>query len=213
MTSHSYSRSESTLLESYVLGASELPEPTITTNATSNYYDPGHTPTAAAAGATTAAITTAHLLSHIHLSSNTNPSPPSYQTIRYFLRPPTPIPPTSSPTITRPPTARADLHDLHQSLLRSHDLDLLLQEQPLVVLMLDERCVESIPIEEFLHGPYFPPEAGEHEPRARTVQSGYALQRFLNAGTGEEANVLYALGVGSWCQDIRHSKEEESEGE
>jgi len=79
--------------------------------------------------------------------------------------------------------------------------------------MLDERCVESIPIEEFLHGPYFPPEAGEHEPRARTVQSGYALQRFLNAGTGEEANVLYALGVGSWCQDIRHSKEEESEGE
>lgn len=210
MTSHSCSHSESTLLGSYILEASEIPEPTITTNATSNDHDPEHIPTTTTAAAATGA-TTAHLLSHTHLSPNINPSPPSYQTIHYFLRPPSPISPTSSPTITPPSTATTNLHDLHQSLLRPHDLDLLLQE-PLVVLMLDERSVQSISIGEFLPGPYFPTEAEEHELAAgRVVQCGYALQRFLNTGVEEEANVVYALSIGGWCQDIRHLKEEGSE--
>jgi len=78
--------------------------------------------------------------------------------------------------------------------------------------MLDERSVQSISIGEFLPGPYFPTEAEEHELAAgRVVQCGYALQRFLNTGVEEEANVVYALSIGGWCQDIRHLKEEGSE--
>ncbi|KAG0138200.1 hypothetical protein HOY82DRAFT_642974 [Tuber indicum] len=195
LTSHSYS--ESTLLKSYVLEASETPEPTLTTNTTSNDHDREHLPTSTAGPTTTTAATsTTHLLSHMHLSPNPNPNPQNHQTIHY---PPHPSPSTR----TLPPTAATSLHALRQSLppVLSHDLDLdlalLLQEQPLTVFTLVEFSVRSIPTEEFLPRPYFPPAAQEHElGSGRTAQSGYAIQRFLGADMGEESNVVYARSVG-----------------
>ncbi|KAG0636791.1 hypothetical protein HOY80DRAFT_1053520 [Tuber brumale] len=191
-TSHSYY--ESTLLKSYILGASETPDPTNTTNTTSNDHDREHPPTTTAGTTTTTAATyTAHLLSHMHLSPSPNPNP-NHQTIHHHPYP-------SPLTRTLPPTARTNIHALRQSLLPalSHDLELALL-QPLTfqeALTLDERSVMSIPVEEFLPRPYFPPAAQEHEPGAgRTAHSGHAIQRFLGAGTGEEANVVYARSVG-----------------
>ncbi|PWW76441.1 hypothetical protein C7212DRAFT_363285 [Tuber magnatum] len=195
LTSHSHSCSKSTLLESYVLEASSLPGPTITTNTTSNDRVQEHPPTTTAGTTTTtAAAAIAHPLSHMHLSSNADPNHPSHHTIHYFRYS---IPSNPMLTLTPPPNATTNLHDLRQSLLNSHDLDLLFQEQPLVMLMLDEHTVESIPIEEFLPRPYSPGEAGEHEQGAGggTVQDGYAIQRFSNTGREEDANVVYARSV------------------
>ncbi|RPB04419.1 hypothetical protein L873DRAFT_1799276 [Choiromyces venosus 120613-1] len=199
LTSHSCSHSKSMLLESYVLEASEPPQPTATTTGTASR---DHTPTA---GTTT----TTHFLIHMHLSPNTTPNYPSHQTIHYshtplgvrlYLHHSSYSTASSSSMITLPSTRATNLQDLHRSLLHSQHLNgLLFQEQQQQQRQKRRRPLADIPIGDFLPpAPYIPSEAEAEDLDVKTVaqQGGYAVCRFFNTREEEEANIVYARSVG-----------------